>query len=79
MKPTMNRVLLKVEVEVLKEGETTKGNTVMTADVIDVGPDVKAIKKGGKVMFAPYGFDEIALDGEKYVVISEELILTASK
>ena len=73
MKPTSNRLLVRVEVEVLKEGE--KGNTVMKAEVLDVGPEVKQAKKGGMVVFSPYGFDEFMEKGEKLVIIGEDLIL----
>jgi co-chaperonin GroES (HSP10) len=75
MKPTFNRLLVRVEVVVPKEGETVKGNSVMTAEVLASGPDTKFIKKGNKVMFSPYGFDEVFIDGEKLVVIDENLIL----
>jgi co-chaperonin GroES (HSP10) len=73
MKPTSNRLLVRVEVEVLREGE--KGNTVLKAEVLDVGPEVKQAKKGGMVVFAPYGFDELMEKGEKLVIIGEDLIL----
>lgn len=73
MKPTANRLLVRVEVEVLKEGE--KGNTVMKAEVLDVGPDVKQAKKGGMVVFSPYGFDEFMEGDEKLIIIGEDLIL----
>ena len=73
MKPTSNRLLVRVEIEVLKEGQ--QGNTVIKAEVLDVGPDVKQAKKGGMVVFAPYGFDELMVGKEKLVIIGEDLIL----
>ena len=75
MKPTANRLLVRAEVEVLKEGETTKGNTVMNAEVLRIGPKVEDIHPGSMVVFAPYGFDEVMEKGEKLVVIGEDLIL----
>src|SRR3990167_10080898 len=44
---------------------TVKGNTVLTANVVDTGPLVKEISKGDKVIFSPYGFDEVQMGGEK--------------
>ena len=52
-----------------------KGNSVLKATVLDVGPDVKEIKKGEIIIFSPYGFDEVNLDGEKFVIISEDIVL----
>ena len=54
---------------------TVKGNTVLKAKVLDVGPDVKEIKKGEIVIFSPYGFDEVELDGDKFVIIQEDMVL----
>lgn len=73
MKTTFNRLLVRVEVEVLKEGE--QGNTVMKAEVLQIGPEVKQVKRGDMVIFSPYGFDEFMENGEKLVVIGEDLIL----
>ena len=75
-KPTQNRVLVIVEKEKKpKKGEEPAGNSIMTANVIAVGLDVKDIKIDDKVSFAPYGFDEIVYNGKKHVVITEDLIL----
>lgn len=54
---------------------TVKGNTVLTANVIDTGPLVKEVSKGDKVIFSPYGFDEVTLSGEKLVIVQEDMIL----
>jgi co-chaperonin GroES (HSP10) len=81
-KPTKDRLLVRVEVEVLRKGEQPAAGGMLTADVLDVGPEVKAIKKGAQVVFAPYGIDEISVsltgnpkDKEKLIVVGEELIL----
>lgn len=84
MKPTMNRLLVRVEQEVApKEGEAPKGNSVMVAEVLKVGPKVSGeIKVGDRVVFSPFGFDEIEVaaqpsgdEKEKLVVICEDMIL----
>ena len=81
MKPTTNRLLVKVIPEIVpevKEGETTpvkKGNEVMIATVIECGPEVKAISNGDVVVFSPFGFDEVEVDGEKLIIICEDMIL----
>jgi len=86
MKPTANRLLVKVIPEIVpevKEGETPvakKGNEVMTAEVMACGPEVKAIKKGDVVVFSPFGFDEVEVlmgpgQFEKMIIICEEMIL----
>jgi len=81
MKPTMNRLLVKVDVVPIVEGEKPKGNQVMTAEVLKVGPTVSgAIQVGDRVVFSPFGFDEVEVpnpDGniDKLVVIGEEMIL----
>ena len=40
-----------------------------------VGPDVKDIKKGDKIIFKEYSTTEVELDGEKYIILKEEDIL----
>lgn len=52
-----------------------KGNTVLTAKVLDVGPIVREISVGDEVIFSPYGFDEVQIGGEKLVIIDESMIL----
>jgi len=91
IKPTASRLLVKivpeevVEVKKKKDGSNElalpviKGNAVLRAEVIDVGPDVKYIGTSHVVIFSPYGFDEVELhvDGllEKFVIIQEDMIL----
>lgn len=40
-----------------------------------VGPDVKDIKKGDKIIFKEYSTTEVELDGDKYLILKEEDIL----
>lgn len=91
MKPTASRLLVKivpekvVEVKKKKDGPNElalpviKGNAVLRAEVIDIGPDVKYIGTGQMVIFSPYGFDEVELSVngqlEKLVIIQEDMIL----
>lgn len=78
MIPTQNRLLVRVlPDEAPKEGEAipVKGTSVMTAEVLKCGEDVKRISNGNKVMFSPFGFDEVTIGGEKLVIISEDLII----
>ena len=85
IKPTANRLVVKVIAEdAPKEGEKINGNKVMTANVLRVGPDVKAIVPGDIVMFSPFGFDEIEVvtggdEKEKLVVICEDMILATDE
>jgi len=87
MKPTATRLLVRVipeEIQVPEPNEkkdgalplpTIKGNTVLTAEVLDVGPLTKEIRRGNHIIFSPYGFDEVVLGGEKLVIIQEEMVL----
>ncbi len=89
MKPTGNRLLVRVKPEVapapvkkeVKKGEaipvlpTVKGNAVITATVLDKGPRVVEISKGDVVIFSPYGIDEVEVNGEKLVIVGEDVIL----
>jgi co-chaperonin GroES (HSP10) len=89
MKPTGNRLLVRVKPDVVKEapkkevkkGEaipvlpTVKGNTVITALVLDVGPKCNEVSKGDSVIFSPYGIDEVEVNGEKLVIVGEDVIL----
>ena len=78
MKPTLNRLLVRVEIEaeVVKEGEESKPTTsMMTAEVLEVGPEVKAVKVKDVVVFAPYGVDEVVVGNEKLLIVNEDLVL----
>ena len=81
MKPTKDRLLVRVEVEVLKKGEQPKSGGNMTAEVLKVGPDVISIGEGMKVLFAPYGISDVNVAAkkhgpiEKLVIVEEGLIL----
>lgn len=77
MKPTTNRLLVKVEEKNKPEKgkELEAATSVMTGEVLKKGPEVKAIKVKDRVIFAPYGIDEVTLNDKKLLIISEELII----
>lgn len=54
--------------------DNTKEKPVL-ATVEAVGPEVKAIKKGDRVLYKEYATTEIKLDGIEYLIIKEEDIL----
>ena len=45
------------------------------AEAVNVGPDVKTVKSKDKIVYKAYAMDEIKLNYNKYVVISEDDIL----
>lgn len=75
IKPTFNRLLVEVLVDIATE---VKATSVMVATVLDVGPDVQWISMGETVMFSPYGFDEV-MDGERKLIIIEETLILCTK
>ncbi len=46
-----------------------------TATVESVGPDVKTVKKGDRILYREYAATEVKLDGTDYLIIKEEDIL----
>ena len=46
-----------------------------TAIIESVGPDVKNVKKGDRILYRDYSASEIKLDGTDYLIIKEEDIL----
>ena len=45
------------------------------ATVESVGPDVKSVKKGDKILFRDYSATEIKINQTEYLIIKEEDIL----
>ena len=45
------------------------------AVVESVGPDVKSVKKGDKIIMKDYSTTELKIDGKEYIIIKEEDIL----
>jgi chaperonin GroES len=46
-----------------------------TATVESIGPDVKNIKKGDRILYREYSATEIKLDGTDYLIVKEEDVL----
>ena len=46
-----------------------------TAVVVSVGPDVKNLKKGDRILYREYSATEVKANGEEYLIIKEEDIL----
>lgn len=79
LKPLHDRVVAKVE----KPLETTKSGILLGeakekpayAVVESVGPEVKTVKKGDKIVYKEYSTTEIKLDDTDYIILKEEDIL----
>jgi chaperonin GroES len=46
-----------------------------TATVESIGPDVKNIKKGDRILYREYSATEVKYDGTDYLIVKEEDIL----
>lgn len=46
-----------------------------TATVESIGPDVKNIKNGDRILYREYSATEIKLDGTDYLIVKEEDVL----
>lgn len=47
----------------------------VVAEVQAIGPDVKNVKKGDKILYKEYSTTEIKIDGTEYLMVKEEDIL----
>jgi chaperonin GroES len=47
----------------------------VVAKVEAVGPDVKSIKKGDRIVYKEYSTTELKLDGTEYLIVKEEDVL----
>ena len=54
--------------------ETAKEKPV-AAVVHAVGPDVKGLKKGDRIVYKEYSTTELTIDGTEYLIVKEEDIL----
>ena len=79
LKPLQDRVVAKTEQPL----EKTKSGILLGeakekpayAVVESVGPEVKTIKKGDKIVFKEYSTTEIKLDDTDYIILKEEDVL----
>ena len=79
IKPLADRVVTKKDAAVEQTasgillGEAKEKQN--TAIIESVGPDVKNVKKGDRILYRDYSASEIKLDGTDYLIIKEEDIL----
>lgn len=79
LKPLSDRIVAKKEEEVTQ----TKSGILLGeakekpayAVVESVGPDVKVIKKGDKIVYKNYSTTDIKLDDTDYIIVKEEDVL----
>ncbi|MBQ3352775.1 co-chaperone GroES [Candidatus Saccharibacteria bacterium] len=79
LKPLKDRVVAKIE----KPLEKTKSGILLGeakekpsyAVVESVGPEVKSVKKGEKIVYKEYSTTEIKVDDVDYIILKEEDIL----
>ncbi len=79
IKPLADRVVAKKEA-----ATTTTASGILLGEakeksnlaiIESVGPDVKAVKKGDKIIYRDYSATEIKVNNEEYLIIKEEDIL----
>ena len=84
LKPLQDRVVAKKETP----AEKTASGFFMPGDakekpsyatVESVGPDVKNIKVGDKIIFKEYTTTDIKIDGREYLIVKEEDIFATIK
>ena len=46
-----------------------------TATIESVGPDVKSVKKGDRILYREYSATDLKYDGKDYLIVKEEDIL----
>ena len=80
LKPLKDRVIAKVE----KPAETTASGLLLPSDskekssfaIIEaVGPDVKSVKKGNKIIYKEYSTTNVKVDDTDYIIVDEKDIL----
>ena len=79
LKPLKDRVVAKIE----KPLEKTKSGILLGevkekpayAVIESVGPEVKAVKKGDKIVYKGYSTTEVKVDETDYIILKEEDIL----
>ncbi len=50
----------------------------MLAEVKAIGPDVKGIKVGDKIIYKEYSTTELTIDGTEYLIVKEEDVLATA-
>ena len=79
LKPLKDRVVAVIE----KPLEKTKSGILLgeakekpvVAEVESVGPEVKSVKKGDKIVYKEYSTTEIKMNEKDYIILKEEDVL----
>ena len=80
LKPLKDRVVAKID----KPAEKTASGLLLPSDskekpsfaVIEaVGPDVKSVKKGHKIIYKEYSTTNVKIDDEDFIILDEKDIL----
>ncbi|MBR1802099.1 co-chaperone GroES [Candidatus Saccharibacteria bacterium] len=80
LKPLTNHVVAKLEAPAKKTAsglllpDTNKEQTAY-AIVESVGPEVKTVKPGDKIIYKEYSTTNVELENEKYIIVEEKDIL----
>jgi chaperonin GroES len=80
IKPLADRVVATREIAPTKTAsglylpDNAKEKPVM-AVVQAVGPDVKTLKKGDRIVYKDYSTTELKIDGNEYLIVKEEDVL----
>lgn len=80
IKPLADRVVATREEAATKTAsglylpDTSKEKPVL-AVVQAVGPDVKTLKKGDRIVYKEYSTTELKIDGKEYLIVKEEDVL----
>lgn len=79
LKPLSNRVIAIVETPVTQTksgillGEAKEKPAYATVE--SVGPEVKAIKKGDKILYKEYSATTVKIDDKEYLIIEDKDVL----
>ena len=80
IKPLADRVVAVKETPATKTAsglylpDSSKEKPVL-AVVEAVGPDVKRLKKGDRIVYKEYSTTELAIDGAEYLIVKEDDVL----
>ena len=80
LKPLKDRVVARIE----KPAEKTSSGLLLPSDskekpsfavVEAVGPDVKSVKKGNKIIYKEYSTTSVKIDDKDFIILDEKDIL----
>jgi chaperonin GroES len=80
LNPLTNHVVAKLETPAKKTASglllpDTNKETTAYATVESVGPEVKTVKVGDKIIYKEYSTTNVDLENEKYIIVEEKDIL----